>query len=896
MSTPPPPDARWPPDDADSDEYDSDDEVNTSSAHVFFGKLRTPEKRFAHFHTPKPNRPLADVVNGAVQPTPSSSRPRPVAQDTSPNLISFDNSPLSPAPRHAPVASTQPAQIDLLDATVVFDEPPAMVAAPSAVDPTRVPLPDSPQDALSVETLLTPSKRLRLSPNQPGAHVEDAHPEAPDLEQAAAEPATPTRTDALPPSSPPAPDPEDDPMPVSPPRTPQRPSPPPVVEATPPAQHAQAAEPVLNISVTLSPTSLHTPKRKHAVAFPNAAAPPGEVRKKPFGAPRLRPPDAPQSKAGASLKPAPRAPMLGSLSPESDGMLARLLVPSTSGGRQELNLNINIDFGSKTSPLPSLGASGASLKGNSAPPSRPGSPKRVPVSVIFRSPSPPRRVLVSSPARVPSPSPPPRHQAENVKGKPTGLMATRTLPFPLQRPTSQLPAPQSSPVKPAPSSFAHSQSSPVKPSGTTPASGIARPKPSQLRQPTVRNMSRIPQPKPYAPPASKVRPLPSASTSAAPAPLPTRAAKGFLGVGATKVVPSPPHAQPAAPPSPVKPIMIRQVIPGMLSGNRDRAPPVPRISKPPVTAAQFGSPQRPLLNFHTHAPPARQEPIRVRQVIPGTLRHYEGRPTTPPPAPPPPPAEPVTLLPPIATLPPSSPTPPPQRARTPPSGIILPSVPSLSEPVDPAPRRTARARAPKPVAQLPQGPQLKALTNANTLKNQAWTTTTLETLIVRRPGARPASPSTRMRTAAEKKREEAGREREARAKRRAGEDVPGESKRRHLRGPGEESDYETPESARVMDPGRAVRWDPGLVSTPERRGEDESFHMPKSCLTPAPNRARIPLHEVRREKVVITKFVYDDDDEALLDAVGSSSSSEPEPPAAPAKPKARKRKAAETPA
>ena len=49
------------------------------------------------------------------------------------------------------------------------------------------------------------------------------------------------------------------------------------------------------------------------------------------------------------------------------------------------------------------------------------------------------------------------------------------------------------------------------------------------------------------------------------------------------------------------------------------------------------------------------------------------------------------------------------------------------------------------------------------------------------------------------------------------------------------------------------------------------------------------MHAVQREKVVITKFVYDDDEEAILEPLTSS---EPElAPVVPPKPKARKKKA-----
>ncbi|KZV97668.1 hypothetical protein EXIGLDRAFT_832689 [Exidia glandulosa HHB12029] len=973
LSSPSPAQGPWRTDielDANSDS-DDDDEVNTSNARIFFGALKTPELKFAHLHTPKTRR--LQQTDDAASPLASHAR-TDHATDTlvsttarehsppSPDLISFDNDYVSAS--NEPYGDVEHEQADLLDATMVLDAPSlspttALTAQPP-ITPSRIPLPPSPltaEDEMQVEFLLTPKRKAAeadlaeehepatgppatAQASQPDDLIRSTEATSPsmalEVQVLAEPPMTPTRApqDEGSQLQTPARSEEEHPMAVdTPPRDADLDAP--QTYGEPQTSPNEDTVPTLNISVSLSPGRLQTPKRKHADAFPGARVA-EDTRKRPFPAPRAAPfaSDAPRkpgpsSKPSTAMrKPVQRAPMLGSLSPETDGVLSRLLAPSSSistsasNDGQHVNVNINIDF----ARLPSLGAGAAALakeNDNPAPsvqssPGRSLSPKRVPVSVIFRSPSPPRRVLVPSPARIPSPSPPPK----DASRKPAGLMATRTpLPFPFKSASGQ-----QLPLQP--------QSSPVKPSAA--AAKPATAKPSQLRQPSVRAVSRLPMPKPYAPPASKI-PGVSAAASKTALPLPTRSAKG---TGATKVVPSPPHAtttastfgQPqSSPVRPPGPIMVRQVIPGMLGGKTDAKGEAARRIRSNFAAVIASSPTR---NRQHEPQPVEKAPIPIRQVIPGTLRHYEGRPTTPPPrsapAPAPVPAQ-APAAAPVASVslasafsflsgkevaksitpasssatapyaPPPSPSPPP-RTRTPTSDIVLPSVPVIPSGADgPASepagvRRTARIRTTKPLASssaqgvlgraspvsrdlLPQGPQLRALTNANTVRNQAWTTTTIETLVVRKPGPRPASPSTKMRTAAEKSKEEASQERERRARRRAGQDVEAEEaeaeRRRHLKAPGDDSEYETPETVRVA--GRGVRWDPGLISTPERRGEDEPLVLPRSCLTPAPVKVSVPLHALRREKVVVTKFVYDDDDdEAVEPEPALTSSSEPE--------------------
>ena len=140
---------------------------------------------------------------------------------------------------------------------------------------------------------------------------------------------------------------------------------------------------------------------------------------------------------------------------------------------------------------------------------------------------------------------------------------------------------------------------------------------------------------------------------------------------------------------------------------------------------------------------------------------------------------------------------------------------------------------------------LKALTNTNTAKNQQNVAAILETEVIRKPGNRPGSPGTKVRTIEEKRKLEQGKERRERAERRArrtselledssltSEDEatlplgPDGRPLRHRRGPGDEEPYESPERerprtrARIGDadkPGeeveaKTVRWDRGLFT------------------------------------------------------------------------------------
>jgi hypothetical protein len=143
---------------------------------------------------------------------------------------------------------------------------------------------------------------------------------------------------------------------------------------------------------------------------------------------------------------------------------------------------------------------------------------------------------------------------------------------------------------------------------------------------------------------------------------------------------------------------------------------------------------------------------------------------------------------------------------------------------------------------------LRALTTSNTAKNQENLVAVLETEVVRKPGKRPDSPTTGVKSIEEKRKLEQGQGRKERAERRArrsselslddssltSEDEeslplgPDGQPVRHRRGAGDEEDYESPEragrpekKARIGEAtesgeeagAKTVRWDRGLFTT-----------------------------------------------------------------------------------
>ncbi|KAI0306594.1 hypothetical protein B0F90DRAFT_777453 [Multifurca ochricompacta] len=221
---------------------------------------------------------------------------------------------------------------------------------------------------------------------------------------------------------------------------------------------------------------------------------------------------------------------------------------------------------------------------------------------------------------------------------------------------------------------------------------------------------------------------------------------------------------------------------------------------------------------------------------------------------------------------------------------------------------------------------LKALTTSNTARNQQNLVAILETEVIRKPGNRPGSPTTRAKTIDEKRKLEQDKGRKERAERRArrassplddssltSEDEnlslgPNHRLLRHRRGPGDEEEYESPERAgqsakrahtcEAGEPGKkvevkTVRWDHGLFTTvyfdglPLQSRTCDKPQIPVACSRGALARSAkalrldslgnvvnvtSPMKDLVQENVIIKKFVYDDDAEAAKFDVPKSSS------------------------
>ncbi|KAG5353930.1 hypothetical protein C0989_011418 [Termitomyces sp. Mn162] len=220
---------------------------------------------------------------------------------------------------------------------------------------------------------------------------------------------------------------------------------------------------------------------------------------------------------------------------------------------------------------------------------------------------------------------------------------------------------------------------------------------------------------------------------------------------------------------------------------------------------------------------------------------------------------------------------------------------------------------------------LRALTTSNTVRNQRYLAAKLETEIIRKEGDRPESPAVKMKTVLQREQEEKNRQRKDRAAKRArlsGEsaghlndedrhnnrDTENESDwdyqsaspspKTHKRGSGDEEEYRTPvrklkRLKLVDDDGREesvenerrVKWDRGLFTTISldqvklgtRRPPRENI-VTKGCLAPAAKTlpldnlgnlpyADTPLTDLVEENVVVKKFVYDNDVEAVEEVI-----------------------------
>ena len=157
---------------------------------------------------------------------------------------------------------------------------------------------------------------------------------------------------------------------------------------------------------------------------------------------------------------------------------------------------------------------------------------------------------------------------------------------------------------------------------------------------------------------------------------------------------------------------------------------------------------------------------------------------------------------------------------------------------------------------------LRALTNANTQKNQDYLAARIETEIIRKEGDRPDSPAMKMKSNGQKEQEARSHARKERAERRArraanGDEGDGsfvsaegsedgystpERPQRHRRGPGDEEDYETPmkigrlrfdgggQEEEAEEEARRVKWDRALQTA--KCLEDILPHPPKASTLP----------------------------------------------------------------
>ncbi|THH05239.1 hypothetical protein EW145_g4940 [Phellinidium pouzarii] len=204
-----------------------------------------------------------------------------------------------------------------------------------------------------------------------------------------------------------------------------------------------------------------------------------------------------------------------------------------------------------------------------------------------------------------------------------------------------------------------------------------------------------------------------------------------------------------------------------------------------------------------------------------------------------------------------------------------------------------KSRTPSNLVFHSNGLALKTLTNNNTTRNQNYYAQ-LEMHVIRKAGNRPESPTMKLRTILEKQKEEQDKMRAERARRRRGDegdpsmdfemqDSIGVQPTKHRRGPGEEEDYVSP--VRPANGKKGVKWDRGLETSvfideievqSGKRPISESAPTPrKGCIIMMPNRAPLdslgnavnadaPL-KLAPEKVLVTKYVYDNDEEAQVE-------------------------------
>ncbi|OCF61619.1 hypothetical protein L486_01273 [Kwoniella mangroviensis CBS 10435] len=242
--------------------------------------------------------------------------------------------------------------------------------------------------------------------------------------------------------------------------------------------------------------------------------------------------------------------------------------------------------------------------------------------------------------------------------------------------------------------------------------------------------------------------------------------------------------------------------------------------------------------------------------------------------------------------PPSSPvkSPSPKKKKRPvgrPRKISQPQAVPTVIPVSP---KSKPKSTPTPTAgSLMSEKEIKTTTHRNTIRNQVYHCA-IDRQIIRQSGPRPPSPTSKIRTTAERNQEEKKNAREARAKRRKGQEVdeqpdkPVVEKLVQHRHPGDESDFETPQIQRPLKKFKSneddkkpkfVSFDKGLTvirddgsarpSSRSSREESETVTEVKSCL-----RAKVeldqhgnlhdahrPIDNLKRTRVVVNAVFYD---------------------------------------
>jgi hypothetical protein len=257
-----------------------------------------------------------------------------------------------------------------------------------------------------------------------------------------------------------------------------------------------------------------------------------------------------------------------------------------------------------------------------------------------------------------------------------------------------------------------------------------------------------------------------------------------------------------------------------------------------------------------------------------------------------------------------------------PPGSVIPQFPATAPslgifPSLSRPKGKGRNTLLRPMMMPLDPTSLRNLTTSNTLRNQHYVCSKVETQVILKEGKRPASPTSKVKTILEKKKEEQEKSREERAARRVGknaqtngdqemtDDSP--ASRNHPRGAGDEEDYETPVKPERADmdldnrnstPKRKrVKWDKDLLQRFEleegnldgiRKAAEtaKARAATKGCLTtqvslisfrvyvlfpylhgrqvlldPLGNvpQADIPVANLVKEQVIVTKLVYIED-------------------------------------